>query len=146
MKVWKMSPKRGQRMQRPSPAWVLGRPRDRYGRTGAGQAFTAFISSLPVFQPQTTGASLRKCEFAVCSRELGLFPHSWPSPKDKEEKLPLPPQVLPEGPASAGRIRSGNFWSQAYSLDHCCRESEASKGGFGARDSSVQFWNLGRSR
>lgn len=58
VRVWKMSPKRGQRMQKPSPGRVLGRPRDGHGRTGAGQAFTAFVSSLPIFQPQTTGALL----------------------------------------------------------------------------------------
>lgn len=82
----------------------------------------AFVSSLPIFQPQTTGALLPENARSQSVAELGLFPCSWPFPKDKEEKLPLPPQILPEGPASAGRIRSGNFWSQEYSLGRCCRE------------------------
>ena len=48
-KMWKMSPKRGQRMQRPSPGWVLGRPRDRHRWTGAGQAFTVLLFLLFLF-------------------------------------------------------------------------------------------------
>lgn len=103
-----------------------GSPRtdtDGHGRTGAGQAFTAFVSSLPIFQPQTTGALLPENARLQSVAESLVFPRSWSFPKDNEEKLPLSPQILPEGPAEAGRVRPAHFWSQACSLGHCCRVS-----------------------
>lgn len=93
VKVWKMSPKRGQRMQRPSPAWVLGRPRDRHGRTGTGRAFTAFVSSLPVFQPQTTGALLpENVRLQSVAESLVYFPVLGLSPKIRKKSSPSRPK------------------------------------------------------